>query len=87
MKKKILGTLLVAMMMLSMVGCGNGESLENNHAYNKAIIDLANGESIEVEVKHWRGYGEGHQLQIVTTDGTVYFTSSYNCTLIKNKQQ
>ena len=68
-----------------MIGCSNRNSLDNNHTYNKAIIDLANGESIEVEVKHWRSYGDGHQLQISTTDGTVYFTSSYNCTLIRGE--
>ena len=83
--KKIFVTLLMAMMMLSMVGCSNRDSLDTNHTYNKAIIDLANGESIEVEIKQWRAYGEGHQLQIVTPDGTVYLTSSYNCTLIREE--
>ena len=85
MKKKILGALLMTMMMLSMVGCGNSDSLENNHTYNKAIIDLANGESIEVEIKQWRDYEDGDQLQIITPDGTVYLTSSYNCTLIRSE--
>ena len=83
MKKKILGVLLVAMMMLSMVGCGNMDMLDTNYTYNMAIIDLANGESIEVEVKQWRDYENGEQLQIITPDGTVYLTSSYNCTLIR----
>ena len=85
MKKKILGIVLVAMMMLSMVGCGNKDLLDTNNTYNKAIIDLSNGESIEVEVKQWRDYENGEQLQIITPDGTVYLTSSYNCTLIRSK--
>ena len=85
MKKKILGTLLVAMMMLSMVGCGNKDMFDTNYTYNKAIIDLANGESIEVEIKQWRDYEDGDQLQIITPDGTVYLTSSYNCTLIRSE--
>ena len=85
MKKKILGVLLVAMMMLYMVGCGNMDMLDTNYTYNRAIIDLANGESIEVEVKQWRDYENGEQLQIITPDGTVYLTSSYNCTLIRGE--
>ena len=83
--KKILGTLLVTMMMLSMVGCGNKDMFDTNYTYNKAIIDLANGESIEVEIKQWRDYEDGDQLQIITPDGTVYLTSSYNCTLIRSE--
>lgn len=85
MKKKILTLVLVGMMMLSIVGCGNMDILDTNYTYNRAIIDLANGKSIEVEVKQWRDYENGEQLQIVTPDGTVYLTSSYNCTLIREE--
>ena len=85
MEKKILGTLLVAIMMLSMIGCGNMDMLDTNYTYNRAIIYLANSESIEVEVKQWRDYENSEQVQIVTPDGTVYLTSSYNCTLIRGE--
>lgn len=85
MKKKILTVVLAAMMMLSIVGCGNMDMLDTNYTYNRAIIDLANGESIEVEIKQWRDYEDGEQLQIITPDGTVYLTSSYNCTLIRSE--
>lgn len=85
MKEKILTVVLVTMMMLSMIGCGNKDMLDTNYTYNKAIIDLANGESIEVEIKQWRDYEDGEQLQIITPDGTVYLTSSYNCTLIRSE--
>ena len=82
MKKKLSIILLSVISMISISGCGNKDLWDMNYTFNKAIISLQNGEVIEVDVKSWTDY-EGEQLQIESTDGTLYLTSSYNCTLIK----
>lgn len=89
----LINGLLVALTVFIM-GCAN-ENTETVSAYNKtffdmqysfdeAIIDL-HDKVIHVEVKEWTDYEDGEQIQVIAKDGTVYLTSSYNCTLIKNK--
>ena len=85
MKKKVLVTILATTMILGLTGCGNKDLWDTNYTYDRAIIGLPNGESVEVEIKQWRDYDAGEQIQIVTDDGTVYLTSSFNCTLINDK--
>lgn len=58
---------------------------DNNNYFNRAIIILGN-EVIEVEVEKWTDFEDGEQLQILAKDGSVYLTSSYNCTLIRTAQ-
>ena len=90
----LINGLLVAMTLLCITGCVNNVSDSNVKAYNKtwfdtqysfdtAIIDL-HSEVITVKVKQWTDYEDGEQLQIIAEDGTVYLTSSYNCTLVKS---
>ena len=83
MKKKLLiiGT---ALCIGALTGCGNQTFIDTNYTYDRAIIKLANDEVIEVEVKEWRDYEYGEQLQIITPDGTVYLTSSTRCDLIRD---
>lgn len=54
--------------------------------FDTAIIDLHN-EVITVEIESWTDFEDGEQLQIKSKDGTVYLTSSYNCTLIQHSNQ
>lgn len=83
MKKKILGIItLVTLSTCCLFGC-NKQVVDFNQRYNRAIIALQNGEVIEIEVAKWNDY-DGEQLQIVAKDGTVYLTSSFNCTLIRD---
>lgn len=84
MKKKVLVTIL-ATTILGLTGCGNKDLWDTNYTYDRAIIALPNGESIEVEIKQWTDYEDGDQLQIIAKDGTVYLTSTLNCTLINDK--
>lgn len=80
--RKWIGLILVVT-ALGLTSCGNRDMLDVNHTFNKAIIGLPDGENIEVKVKQWKDYTDGEQIQIITEDGTVYLTSSYNCILIK----
>lgn len=83
MKKRYL--LLMALCgTLLLGGCGNRDIIDTNKTYDRAIIQLANGAIVDVNVKQWRDY-DGEQIQIVAEDGTVYLTSSFRCDLIRNK--
>lgn len=81
MKKKIYGIIIGTLLILSLTGCGNQQIFDTAYTFDRAIIQLQNGEVIDTKIKAWRDY-DGEQLQIVTEDGTVYLTSSFNCTLI-----
>ena len=80
--KKIIITLLVVAMLAIMVGC-NRDMIDTNYSYDRAIIQLANGDVVEMDIAKWRDY-EGEQIQITAKDGTVYLTSSMRCDLIKD---
>lgn len=82
MKKRLLavGVLCVALL----TGCSNQAIFDSTWIFDKAIIQLANGEVVEVEVATWEDY-DGEQLQIKAKDGTVYLTSSTRCDLIHSK--
>lgn len=80
--KKIIAIILAVLMLVSFAGCGNYDLVDTVYSYDKAILELANGEVIEVDVKKWSDY-EGEQIQIIAEDGTVYLTSSLRCDLIK----
>ena len=66
-------------------GCGNKDMFDTNYTFDRAIIALPNGEVVEVEIDKWTDYEDGNQIQIITEDGTVYLTSTLNCTLINDK--
>ena len=81
---KKIAFLLIALLLSSvLIGCGNYDTFDTVYEYDRAIIQLANGEVIEVEIASWCDY-EGEQIQITTPDGTVYLTSSLRCDLIKD---
>lgn len=80
--KKIIITLLGVAMLATMAGC-NRDMIDTNHTYDRAIIQLANGDVVEVDIAKWRDY-EGEQIQITAKDGTVYLTSSMRCDLIND---
>ena len=84
MKKKILVAGLLVTILTTFAGCGNKAIIDTKYTFNKAIIDVGN-EVIAIEVENWKDYEDGEQLQIVAKDGTVYLTSSFNCTLIEEK--
>lgn len=71
-----------AIILVICTGC-NKTVFDTTYTFNKANIYL-NGEWKTIDIKEWTDYDDGKQLQIVDTDGRVYLTSSYNCTLIKD---
>ena len=84
MKKKFAALVIsLGLGVMVFTGCGNVDMVDTVYTYDKAIIDLGNGKVIEVDVKSWRDYEDGEQLQITAEDGTVYLTSANRCTLIR----
>ena len=82
MKKKILVGLLSAGMLLGLCSCGNQAFIDTTYHFDKAIIKLPNGESLEGNVESWTDFGEsGEQIQI-TIDGVTYLTGIQNVILI-----
>lgn len=81
MKKLIL--ILAALLLL--VGC-NYSLIDTNYKFDTAVIRMPDGAVKEVPIKSWAD-SEGEQLTIVSTDGTVYLVSSFNCVMIKGGTQ
>lgn len=85
--KKFIAIIIAIVICLSvgLMGCAgyNKTIVDLNYHFDRAIIQLANGEVVEVKVKQWSDY-DGEQVQIVAEDGTVYLTSSFRCDLIKD---
>lgn len=81
MKKCLVVVLFASFISIVCTGCGNQQIFDLQYTFNKAIINTG-AEIITVDVAKWNDY-EGEQIQIITPDGTVYLTSSFNCTLIK----
>lgn len=85
--KKVISTVLVAAMVLSMVfglsGCGNKQLFDTTYTFNQAIIYLPNGTIVNGKVDSWTDYEDGDQIQVVI-DGKTYLVHSSNIALIKN---
>lgn len=80
MKRKIFALLVVGVMLLS-TGCGNKALIDTTYTFNRAIVRLADGTSIEGRVQSWTDFESGDQIQ-VKIDGKTYLIHSMNITLI-----
>lgn len=80
MKRVLVGIVLIIMTMSLLVSCSNHQIIDLNWNFNKAVILRADGEQL-VEVKNWNEYEDG-AIQIVTSDGVVYYTHLNNVILI-----
>ena len=78
--KKILAIMLVMIMAVSLVGCGNQQLFDATYTFDYAIIEMPNGEIVEGKVDSWNDY-EGEQLQI-KINGVTYLTHSENVVMI-----
>ena len=84
MKKKILAVMLTSLMILGLPGCGNKDMFDTVYTFDRAIIELPNGEVVEGRIDRWTDYEDGDQIQI-TIDGTIYLVHSSKCVLINDK--
>lgn len=81
--KKLIVLLLVTLALIFTLCSCNYQMVDLVYAYDYAIISYGDSTTKRVEVQSWRDYEDGEQIQIVSTDGTVYLVSSFNCVLVK----
>lgn len=73
--------LIIFSIAILTTGCGNVDIIDTNYTYNAAIIEGVG----EVNVKQWRDYDNSDSIQIISTDGKVYYTHLSNVILINKK--
>lgn len=78
--KRIITILVAMLMLLCAVGC-NRQVFDTTWSFERAIIQLPNGELIEGKVQSWTDYSDGDQIQ-VKIDGKQYLVHSANAVLI-----
>ena len=78
---KIIKILLLAIPVLLLTGC-NKQIIDFEYSYDKAVCVVGN-ETKEIEIKKWKDYDDGEQIQIISKDGKTYLMSMNNCTLVK----
>lgn len=83
--KKIITMLLAVIALLSVLlitGC-NKQMVDLTYSYERAILQLPNGEVIEGRVSSWTDFEDGDQIQ-VKIDGKTYLVHSSNIVLISD---
>lgn len=80
--KKFFTLILLFVLLATLAGC-NYQMADTVYDFDRAIIEVGD-RVVEVEVKAWRDFEDGDQLQIVATDGTVYLTDTTRCVLIRD---
>lgn len=78
--KKWLMVCLLVVMCLSFVGC-NMQMMDTTYSFEKVVIALPNGETVEGKVESWLDYENSDQLQ-VKINGKTYLTHATNVVLI-----
>lgn len=81
MKRKIVGLLMSVMVAVSLAGCGNKQLIDTTFSFERAIIQLPNGEVVDGKVSSWKDYEDGDQIQ-VKINGVTYLVHSSNIVLI-----
>ena len=86
MKKLILMgvcVLLLTIICACFYSC-NYQMVDTTYKFDRAIINLPNGEVVEGPVDSWKDYEDGDQIQ-VKVNGKTYLIHSANVVLIKEK--
>lgn len=91
MKKKLTVILILVLILLMVAGAAilinqnfyNRTIIDLTYAYDRAIIQLPNGEIVDGRVESWTDYADGDQIQ-VKINGKVYLVHSANVALIKD---
>ena len=72
--------MIMIALVIMLTGC-NRQVIDLTYHYDRAIIQLPNGEIIDGEVESWSDYEDGDQLQI-KIDGVTYLVHSQDVALI-----
>ena len=91
MKKKLTTILVIVLVLAILIGAGyilteyiyNRTIIDLTYAYDRAIIELPNGQIVEGKVESWTDYTDSDQIQ-VKVNGKIYLVHSNNVALIKD---
>ncbi len=78
--KKFIFAALLLVFALMITGC-NYDVIDTTYRYERAVIELPDGEIIDGKVQSWRDYEDGDQIQ-VKIDGVTYLVHSSDVVLI-----
>lgn len=81
MKKFICAILIIVIVAMTLMGCGNQAIIDTTWSFERAIVFLPDGEKIEGGVTSWTDYDGSDMIQ-VTIDGKTYLTHSSNVVLV-----
>lgn len=84
--KKFICLILAIVLILCLAGCGfrGYDWIDTNYHFNRAIIAMPDGTTVEVEIEKWADSEDGEQITITSTDGIIYMTNSTNIVMIKD---
>lgn len=83
MKKIIAAMMIVVTLCLMLTGC-NQTLVDTVYRFDRALIEVTDGEVIEVEIDSWKDWDGESQIQITAKDGSVYLTDYSKCILIRD---
>lgn len=78
--KKFIVILVIVLIVVFATSC-NRQMVDFTYKYDRAIIELPNGEIIDGKVQSWKDYDDGDQIQ-VKIDGKQYLVHSSDVVLI-----
>ena len=81
-KKAVIATLSTTIVLSTLTGCGNHTVFDTKYTFNKAII-FGDDTATIIEIEKWNDY-DGEQFQLITKDGLVIVTSSFDTKLIND---
>ncbi len=73
--KKILSVVAAALLAFTLVGC-NRQVIDTTYKYTYAYVELPDGTCVKGEVKKWKDFEDGDQLQVTIGDKTYLSNSS-----------
>lgn len=79
--KKIIAVFLTIMVLICTMGGCNKQFIDTTYSFERAVIQLPNGDVVEGKVTSWTDYEDGDQIQ-VKIDGKTYLVHSSNIVLI-----
>lgn len=77
---KRLKAVLLGVIALTLTGCGNQDMFDTQFTFKRAVCYQGGGEQT-YNIKKWRTYEDGEQVQITTYDGDVFLLSMNYCRL------
>lgn len=74
--------LLIALSFCATLAGCNYQLIDTHYSYDYAIVSWADGEE-KIEIKSWKDYEDGDQIQITAVDGKTYLFHAQRIVLVK----